>query len=68
LDQEGLEIEELDLMEKDTPLHKAVRYTNELNPKDWEAGQMIVDILLDAGCDPRFAYSPLFDLTAANLT
>jgi uncharacterized protein len=57
LDQEGLEIEELDRMEKDTPLHKAVRYTNELDAKEWEAGKNIVDILLDAGCDPRFLFS-----------
>ena len=53
LDQEGLEIDEPDRMEQDTPLHKAVRFINELNPKEWEMGQQIVDILLDAGCDPR---------------
>lgn len=55
LDQEGVEIDELDRMEADTPLHKAVRYTNELDRKDWKVGQEIVDILLDAGCDPRSA-------------
>jgi hypothetical protein len=53
LDQEGLEIDELDRMEKDTPLHKAVRYSNSLEKNDWEHGLSIVDILLDAGCDPR---------------
>jgi uncharacterized protein len=53
LDQEGLEIDELDRMEKDTPLHKAVRYTNELDKSDWSHGHSVVDILLDAGCDPR---------------
>jgi hypothetical protein len=53
LDQEGLEIDELDRMEEDTPLHKAVRFTNGLDKKEWEAGKQIVDILLDAGCDPR---------------
>jgi hypothetical protein len=53
LDQEGLEIDELDRMEADTPLHKAVRYTNSLDKKDWEAGAQVVDILIDAGCDPR---------------
>jgi hypothetical protein len=53
LDQEGLEIDEPDRMEQDTALHKAVRYTNTLDQKEWEAGHQIVDILIDAGCDPR---------------
>lgn len=53
LDQEGLEIDELDRMEKDTPLHKAVRYSNQLSPEEREAGHAVVDILIDAGCDPR---------------
>ncbi|KAL6709392.1 hypothetical protein ACN47E_001799 [Coniothyrium glycines] len=54
LDQEGLEIDEVDRMEQDTPLHKAVRYVNALDKSEWvDAGHPIVDILLDAGCDPR---------------
>ncbi|KAF2092021.1 hypothetical protein K490DRAFT_61466 [Saccharata proteae CBS 121410] len=54
LDQEGLEIDEADRMERDTPLHKAVRYVNSLSKDEWvEAGHPIVDILVDAGCDPR---------------
>ena len=53
LDQEGLEIDEIDRMEKDTPLHKAVRYVNTLTKNEWESGHPIVEILLDAGCDPR---------------
>jgi uncharacterized protein len=54
LDQEGLEIDELDRMERDTPLHKAVRYVNSLDKSEWApVGHPIVDILLDAGCDPR---------------
>lgn len=53
LDQEGLEIDEIDRMEQDTPLHKAVRYVNSLGPKLWASGHPVVDILLDAGCDPR---------------
>jgi hypothetical protein len=40
-------------MEKDTPLHKAVRYTNSLDKGEWEHGHSVVDILIDAGCDPR---------------
>jgi hypothetical protein len=53
LDQEGLEIEELDRMEQDTPLHKAVRYCNGLDKIDWAHGREVVDILIDAGCDTR---------------
>ncbi|KAF2199527.1 ankyrin repeat protein-like protein [Delitschia confertaspora ATCC 74209] len=54
LDQEGLEIDEVDRMERDTALHRAVRYVNSLDKSEWESvGQPIVDILLDAGCDPR---------------
>lgn len=40
-------------MEADTPLHKAVRYVNSLSKAEWPAGTPVVDILLDAGCDPR---------------
>lgn len=53
LDQEGLEIDEIDRMEQDTPLHKAVRYVNSLEKDVWPHGQSIVAMLLDAGCDPR---------------
>ncbi|KAF2020622.1 ankyrin repeat protein-like protein [Aaosphaeria arxii CBS 175.79] len=54
LDQEGLEIDEIDRLEKDTPLHKGIRYVNSLEQSDWPtAGQPIIEILLDAGCDPR---------------
>ncbi|KAF1958363.1 ankyrin repeat protein-like protein [Byssothecium circinans] len=54
LDQEGVHIDEVDRLESDTPLHKAVRYVNSLSPSEWEpAGHPIVEILLDAGCDPR---------------
>jgi hypothetical protein len=52
-----LEIDELDRMEKDTPLHKAVRYTNSLDKADWLVGHSVVDILIDAGCDPRYVFS-----------
>ena len=46
-------------MEKDTPLHKAVRYTNGLDMNEWSEGNRIIDILLDAGCDPRSVNIPL---------
>ncbi|KAI9858073.1 MAG: hypothetical protein M1813_007885 [Trichoglossum hirsutum] len=53
LDQEGLEVDPLDRMEKDTPLHKAVRFVNELPKAQWENGKLFVELLLDAGADPR---------------
>jgi hypothetical protein len=53
LDQEGIEIDEVDRLERDTPLHKAVRYVNSLDKNSWEGASQLVFILLDAGCDPR---------------
>lgn len=53
LDQEGVEVDPLDRFEKDTPLHKTVRLINSLPKRDWSAGQTLVDLLIDAGADPR---------------
>lgn len=53
LDQEGLEVDPLDRLDGDTPLHKAVRYVNELERSQWQAGAAVVELLLDAGADPR---------------
>jgi hypothetical protein len=53
LDQEGVEIDGQDRREGDTPLHKAVRFINGLRQEEWDAGRAVVDILVDAGCDPR---------------
>lgn len=53
LDQEGLEVDPIDRLEGDTPLHKAVRFINGLPKQEWEAGSSIVDLLIDAGADPR---------------
>ena len=55
LDQEGLEVDPIDRLEADTPLHKAVRFVNGLSRTDWEAGSSLVELLLDAGADPRSA-------------
>ena len=49
LDQEGVEIDGKEKRDGDTCLHKAVRYCNE----DWQQGAAAVEILVDAGCDPR---------------
>ena len=53
LDQEGVEIDLTERREGDTCLHKAVRYVDGLGHHEWESGKMVVDILIDAGCDPR---------------
>ncbi len=53
LDQEGLEIDNKDRMEGDTPLHKAVRFVNSVASENWQQADAVPDILLDAGCDPR---------------
>ncbi|KAF2229813.1 hypothetical protein EV356DRAFT_580523 [Viridothelium virens] len=53
LDQAGVETDPLDRLERDTPLHSAVRYVNSLSAADWPHGHPIVEILIDAGCDPR---------------
>lgn len=53
LDQENLEVDPLDRLERDTPLHKAVRFINSLAPSDWPSAHSIADLLIDAGADPR---------------
>jgi ankyrin repeat protein len=54
LDQEGVEIDQPEKREGDTCLHSAVRYVNALKPNEWEGeGKALVEILVDAGCDPR---------------
>ena len=53
LDQEGLEVDPVDRLEADIPLHKAVRFVNGLSKEEWEAGASLVELLLDAGADPR---------------
>ena len=57
LDQEGLEVDPEDRLERDSPLHKAVRFVNGLPKEEWEAGASIVELLLDAGADPRYLSS-----------
>lgn len=52
LDQEGLEVDPINRMEKETPLHKAVQYAN----KEKAHGLEVVEMLIDAGADPRSVY------------
>lgn len=54
LDQEGLEVDPLNRMEGATPLHTAVNYAT---LKDAEHGLHIVELLIDAGSDPRFVHT-----------
>jgi len=42
----------VDRLERDTPLHKAVRWVNGLGG-GMEGGKAVVELLLDAGADPR---------------
>ncbi|PNS20088.1 Ankyrin repeat-containing protein [Sphaceloma murrayae] len=53
LDQEGVEIDLTEKREGDTCLHKAIRWVNGLGREEWADGGRVVEILLDAGCDPR---------------
>ncbi|KAL9028138.1 MAG: hypothetical protein Q9196_003447 [Gyalolechia fulgens] len=53
LDQENLEVDPLDRLERDTPLHKAIRYTNALPASERALGHSIAELLIDAGADPR---------------
>lgn len=53
LDQEMVEIDGREKRDGDTCLHVAVRYCNGLEKGEWEHGRAVVDILVDAGCDPR---------------
>lgn len=69
LDQEGVEIDGTERRDGDTCLHKAVRYVNSLSKDEWKEGEAIVDILIDAGCDPRYAHTrrPLTNVAYADL-
>ncbi|KAI9934234.1 hypothetical protein ASPWEDRAFT_152212 [Aspergillus wentii DTO 134E9] len=49
-DIEFFECDPLTRLDKDTPLHSAVRYANE---KDAEVGLEMIKMMCEAGCDPR---------------
>ncbi|KAI4178236.1 MAG: hypothetical protein L6R41_008476 [Letrouitia leprolyta] len=53
LDQENLEVDPLDRLERDTPLHKAIRFINALPASERASGHSIAELLIDAGADPR---------------
>ncbi|KAJ5785622.1 uncharacterized protein N7503_010834 [Penicillium pulvis] len=49
-DIQYFECDPLTRMDKDTPLHIAVRYANDKNP---ELGEEMISMMCEAGCDPR---------------
>ncbi len=53
LDQEGVEVDPVDRLDKETPLHKSVRFVNDLPKEEWDAGKVFVKLLIDAGAEPR---------------
>jgi len=59
LDQEGLEVDPPNRMEGDTPLHKAVYFAKGEKAR----GLAMVELLTDAGADPRSFPSQLAVLT-----
>jgi ankyrin repeat protein len=52
LDQEGVEVDPVNRMERDTPLHSAARLSTEDGAED-EAKE-VIEMLLEAGADPRY--------------
>ena len=53
LDQEGFECDPLNKREGDTPLHSAVRWANEQGKENHDFVIQLVEMMLDAGSDPR---------------
>jgi len=53
LDQEGFECDPINTREGDTPLHSAVRWVNEQPAENYEYGASLIEMMLEAGSDPR---------------
>ena len=52
LDQEGVEVDPVNRMEGDTPLHSAARLSTEDGAQ--EEAKEVIEMLLEAGADPRY--------------
>jgi len=52
LDQEGVEVDPVNRMEGDTPLHSAARLSTEQGAE--EEAKEVIEMLLEAGADPRY--------------
>ena len=53
LDQPNFECDPVSRMEGDTPLHTAIRWINSEPPAQREFGNALVDMMLEAGSNPR---------------
>ncbi|KAL2262434.1 hypothetical protein VTK26DRAFT_1337 [Humicola hyalothermophila] len=53
LDQPGFECDPVSRADGDTPLHSAVRWINGEGPAQWEFGNELVDMMLEAGSSAR---------------
>lgn len=53
LDQPGFECDPVNRIEGDTPLHSAVRWINSEPEAQREFGNALVDMMLEAGSNPR---------------
>ena len=53
LDQPNFECDPVNRMEGDTPLHTAIRWINSEPPAQREFGNALVDMMLEAGSNPR---------------
>lgn len=53
LDQPGFECDPVNRLEGDTPLHTAIRWINSEPPAQREFGNALVDMMLEAGSNPR---------------
>ena len=53
LDQPNFECDPLSRIEGDTPLHSAIRWINTEGERNWEYGNHLVDMMLEAGSSTR---------------
>jgi hypothetical protein len=67
LDQEGFECDPINKREGDTPLHSAVRWANEVSEDQMEFASSLIEMMLEAGSDPRFVFSFLIDIRIHSL-
>jgi hypothetical protein len=57
LDQEDFECDPINKRERDTPLHSAVRWANEVSDEQKEFASSLIQMMLEAGSDPRSVFS-----------
>ncbi|PQE21255.1 hypothetical protein CJF32_00006412 [Rutstroemia sp. NJR-2017a WRK4] len=53
LDQEGFECDPISARDGNTPLHSAVDWVNRQGPSSWEEGLALIQMMVEAGTDPR---------------